>query len=158
MPLPETQQTCHLSPNFDFDSIMIYSSEIGQGREPLSEGEVPRYPLLRHKKDSKHGEPTDPENLIHTGGSLDAELAGPSEMDVERLKALYPKVPQPNDSKSGTAASAMRSRRAIMRGCTAARVSELDRKNEHDQSQPSPQNVQGSGNAKQTGKKHTKVF
>lgn len=80
---------------YDFDSIMHYplSLKIGKGAEPP-------YVLLRHKKDLSHGEPTDPENLIYQGGNRNPKQAGPTEMDINRIKALYPRKPRSANTQS----------------------------------------------------------
>lgn len=83
----------HYSKAYDFRSIMSYPSSLGVRG-------VPRYPLLRHKRDLSHGEPTDIDNLIYMGGRQDPRLAGPSRVDIEGVATLYPKKSESVDAWS----------------------------------------------------------
>jgi hypothetical protein len=62
------------SGEFDYNSIMIYDSFNG-----MAPG-VQRFPLMTYD-----------ENVIYVGGSPNPEKAGLSPLDIERVKALYPK-------------------------------------------------------------------
>ena len=62
------------SDDFDYSSIMIYDSFFG-----MSEG-VQRFPLM-----------TNDENIIYLGGHPNPDKAGLSNLDVERVAALYPR-------------------------------------------------------------------
>ena len=78
---------------------MNYDSEIevGQG--------VTKYPLLQHKRDLSDGSaPTDAKTLLYEGGNKDPRLASPSQMDIDRVKALYPKKPQSVEESSPSGA------------------------------------------------------
>jgi hypothetical protein len=62
------------SGEFDYNSIMIYDSFHG-----MADG-VQRFPLMTYN-----------EEVIYLGGSPNPDKAGLSKLDIERVKALYPK-------------------------------------------------------------------
>lgn len=149
MPWPRPSKEYTNARAYDFDSIMHYPSSPKTG---------PPYALLRHKKDLSHGEPTDPENLIYMGGNKDPKEAGPTEMDIERVKALYPRKrlsagtqspsvdtkpgaadddddnenPGSGDGKPGTATDKRQASRARRRALRARLSLELDPNDDHE--------------------------
>lgn len=94
MPLPQENDS-YRSRAYDFHSVMTYPSGVG-----WEVGGVPQYPLLIHSRRLSHGLPTDPENLIHQGDDQDPWKTGPTQLDIERVRALYPKQPQSTASQS----------------------------------------------------------
>lgn len=120
-----TEKEYHRSPAYDFHSMMNYDSEI-----EVADG-VTKYQLLRHKRDLSHGAPTDAENLLYEGGNSDLQLAGLSQMDIDRVKALYPKKPQSvEDPSPARATDKTTTRRKGRRALLASERSEV----EHDDS------------------------
>lgn len=74
MPRDDHAATFQASPQFDIDSIMLFSSGAGRAQGARS------YPLL-----SARG------SMLYSGGNPDPNRAGLSRMDIQRVMRLYPK-------------------------------------------------------------------
>lgn len=81
------------SRDFDFDSIMIYSSFAGG--EHLATSNLAQAVMTRR---GPNGQPA----AIHQGGSHDPRLARPSQGDIDRVKALYPLIEQQSQAGDGS--------------------------------------------------------